>query len=130
MNLKMKIFVFAILSIFIVNLFLIAPVAQAQDPYGLNITANSAKITTDPAKSDLITMTGNVINWGLGFLGMIFLVLILIGGFHWMTSVGNEEKITKAKMMINASITGLIVVFLAYALASAIITSLVDASGT
>lgn len=57
----------------------------------------------------------------LSFLGLIFLVLVLFAGFKWMTSGGNQEQIAQSKkMLINAAI-GLIIVLVAWSIASYII---------
>ena len=40
------------------------------------------------------------------------------------------EKVAKAKVTINAAIAGLVVIFISYALADAIVGALIDASGT
>ena len=47
--------------------------AQAKDPYGLDKTAQSAKLVDNPETAPKLTiMIGRVINWGLGFIGVIF----------------------------------------------------------
>ncbi|MDO8592206.1 MAG: hypothetical protein Q7R92_00365, partial [bacterium] len=38
-----------------------------------------------------------VINVILGFLGIIAVVIILLGGFKWMTAGGGEDKVAEAK---------------------------------
>ena len=63
-------------------------------------------------------LIGNIIQIALSLLGIFFLVLIIIGGYQWMTAGGNEETIAKArKRIINASI-GLGIVILSYSIAS------------
>lgn len=57
-----------------------------------------------------------VIQWVLGFLALIAVIMIIIGGFRWMTAAGNEEKIASAKKIISAAIVGLVVVLLAWAI--------------
>jgi TRAP-type C4-dicarboxylate transport system permease small subunit len=55
-----------------------------------------------------------VIKMVLGTLVMVFLVLIIYGGFRWMLSGGNEETITKAKKVISAALIGLVVILFSY----------------
>lgn len=57
-----------------------------------------------------------VIQWILGLLGLVAVIMILIGGFQWMTAGGNEEKVASAKKIISAAVIGLIVVLLAWAI--------------
>lgn len=66
--------------------------------------------------------TINIINIVLGFIGLIFLVMIIISGIQWMTSGGNEEKITSAKKRIISSAIGVIVILCAYVIANTIMT--------
>lgn len=57
----------------------------------------------------------------LGFVGFIALLLTLYGGFIWMTSAGNAEKIAQAKkILVNAAI-GLAIILSAFAIVSYII---------
>jgi len=66
--------------------------------------------------ADLESTVVNVVQWVLGFLGLIAVIMILIGGFQWMTAGGNEEKVASAKKIISAAVIGLIVVLLAWAI--------------
>ena len=52
----------------------------------------------------------------LGSLGTVAFILIIVAGFRWMTSGGNEETIAGARRTIAAAVVGLIVVFVAYAI--------------
>ena len=70
-----------------------------------------------------------IINVLLGFLGIIAIVIILYGGFVWLTSAGNEEKVGQAKKIISAGIIGLVIIFVSYAIASFVITQLITATG-
>ena len=71
----------------------------------------------------------NIINVLLGFIGILAIVIILWGGFRWLTSGGNEEKVAEAKKVITAGIIGLIIIFAAYALATFVIQQLMNATG-
>lgn len=59
---------------------------------------------------------GTLISVALSFLGVIFLILMIYGGYMWMSAAGNEEKAKKARALIQAAIIGLIVVVGAYAI--------------
>jgi len=71
---------------------------------------------------------GSIINVALGILGVIVVVLILAGGFLWMTAAGSEEKISKAKGLIFGGVIGLAIILSAYAIAQFVISSLVTAT--
>lgn len=97
---------------------------------GLRVTANQADIETTEGTTEVIAARiGTIINYAFGIIGVIFLTIILIGGFEWMTAGGNEEKVGKAKKWVINGINGMIVVFLAYALVYVILAALGQAIG-
>jgi len=57
---------------------------------------------------------GRIIAYALSFLGVVFMILIVYGGYMWLTARGNEEQITKAKDLIKHSIIGMVIVFAAF----------------
>ncbi|HCU48075.1 TPA: hypothetical protein DIC39_03425 [Patescibacteria group bacterium] len=90
------------------------------DP-GLRLTAEAAGL---PMGSDPITVTAKIINIVLGFLGVVFIVLIIYAGFQWMTASGNEEKISQAKKMIGNAVIGLLIILASYAITFFIFTGI------
>lgn len=68
------------------------------------------------AKRSLPEIIGQVISLILAFLGVIFLILMIYGGYIWMLARGNEQEIEKAKSIIRNALIGLIVVLAAYAI--------------
>ncbi len=60
----------------------------------------------------------------LGLVGIIALIIILYGGFIWMTSAGNAEKIEQAKRILRNAIIGLVIIFSAFSIVSFIINVL------
>ena len=65
-----------------------------------------------------------MINIILGFLGIVAVVIILLGGFKWMTAGGNEDKVGEARKLITAGIIGLIIILASFAIASFVLTQL------
>jgi len=52
----------------------------------------------------------------LGFLGVIFMVLLLLAGYKYMTARGEEEKAREALTSIRHSVVGLLIVLSSYAI--------------
>jgi len=71
----------------------------------------------------------SIVNVLLGFLGILAIIIILWGGFRWLTSGGNEEKVGEAKKIITAGIIGLGIIFTSYAIATFVIQQLLTATG-
>ncbi|MBI4281377.1 hypothetical protein HY625_00990 [Candidatus Uhrbacteria bacterium] len=71
---------------------------------------------------------GSIINVFMGLLGTVAIVIILIGGFQWMTAGGNEEKVEKAKQMLGAGVIGLAIILAAYSITRFVIGSLITAT--
>jgi hypothetical protein len=78
-------------------------------------------------EADLSTVIATIIRAILGFLGVVAVVIILWGGFLWMTSGGQDEKVRNARKLIIMGIVGLAIVLAAYAIASFVINALVSA---
>ncbi|MFH1522454.1 MAG: hypothetical protein ABIE43_01385 [Patescibacteria group bacterium] len=81
---------------------------------GLKNTAGGTGHLT--LNSDLPIIIGLVIRVILSFLGVIFLVLMIYGGYIWMTARGNDQGIEKAKTIIRNSLIGLAIILAAYAI--------------
>lgn len=64
----------------------------------------------------LSVIIGNVIKVILSLLGVVFLALMVYGGFKWMKASGRESDVEAAKKIIENAIIGLVLVFGAYAL--------------
>ncbi|PWB38824.1 MAG: hypothetical protein C3F02_01910 [Parcubacteria group bacterium] len=77
---------------------------------------------------DLRTAIAGIINVVLGFLGVVAVIIVLLGGFKWMTSQGSSDKTDEAKKLIGAGVVGLAIVLAAYAVASFVLGELYNAT--
>jgi succinate dehydrogenase/fumarate reductase cytochrome b subunit len=80
-------------------------------------TAVGKNISTD---SSLITTAMTVITWILVATGAAAVLMLIIGGFRYITSAGNEKQADAAKETLTNAIMGLVFVLLAYVIASTI----------
>lgn len=74
------------------------------------VTAGTSQI------GDAGVVIGNIIGTALSFVGTIFLVLAVYGGYIWMTAQGAEDKVAKAQKIIQGAVIGLVIVVSAYAI--------------
>ena len=77
----------------------------------LEIVARAAGF---PEPQSLAEIIGAIIGTVLSFVGIIFLIMIIYGGFTWMISAGNEQKVYKAKKIIVNSIIGTVIIMSSY----------------
>jgi hypothetical protein len=75
------------------------------------------------------TTAASVINVLMGFLGIIAVVIILLGGFKWMTAGGGEDKIAEAKKLMTAGVVGLAIILAAWGITVFVLNALLSATG-
>lgn len=89
---------------------------------GISYLAQRITIGTQTIQGPLkgINSISDVINILMGFLlpfaAIILFFVLLWGGYDFMTSAGNEEKIQSARMKITAGIIGFILLAVSYIL--------------
>ena len=59
------------------------------------------------------TTIESIVNTVLGFLALIAVIFVIVGGIRIMTAGGNEENVTKGRKTIIYAIIGLLVIFFA-----------------
>lgn len=76
----------------------------------------------------LIDRTAAIIAIFLGFLAIVFIVLILYGGWLWMSARGNDEQVKKAQSVIKNAVLGVFVIIISYAFTAFVLTKLKEAT--
>lgn len=71
---------------------------------------------------------GNTVNVLLGAFGSLFLVLLIWGGFQYMTAQGDEPKVKKAQETLKNAIIGVLIVTASYAIATFVLKSVTSIS--
>ncbi|MCX6746473.1 MAG: hypothetical protein NTX00_05720, partial [Candidatus Parcubacteria bacterium] len=107
------------------GLFFITSSVSAQIQPGLNEIASPLGLGTQ----DIRVTIANIIRVALGLLGIVAVVIIIYGGVLYLTSMGEPEKIKKAKDLLIAAIIGLVIILTSFAIASFIISSILNATG-
>ena len=97
--------------------------------WGNTATTNESGVGTELGlgNKDPRDIAAQVIKIILAFLGIIAVIIILLGGFKWMTAGGNEDKVGEAKKLITAGIIGLVIIVAAFAIATFVLNSLINA---
>jgi len=63
---------------------------------------------------DIRVTIAKIINIALEFIGLVFFVLIIVAGFQYMTSGGNEEKTKKSMHLLRNAIIGFVIIVMAW----------------
>lgn len=101
--------------------------AQSQltaDDLGVGAIQSEIKL----GSGDVRTTAARIINVALGFLGIIAVIIVLVGGFKYMISGGHEEKTNEAKQLIISGIIGLAIILSAWAITGFVISRLITAT--
>jgi cysteine-rich repeat protein len=95
---------------------------------GTSGTSFAQSLGLSPGPS-IQVMIARIIRTVIGFVGIIVVVMIIYGGFLYMTSGGNATRLEKAKKIIIQSIIGLVIVLTSFTIVHFIIGRLVEATG-
>jgi len=79
----------------------------------LTVTNNSGCASTNAAGNSLDTFITELVNIFSIVVGVVAVIMIIIGGFRYITSGGDSNNISSAKNTIIYAIIGLVVVALA-----------------
>jgi len=116
-------------AVFLVAPFLVraqSTVSNGLQTSGLQSIFGTSGLNGSQSLSDLIV---NVIRLMLLFAGAIAVVFVIIGGYQYIASGGNEETAEKGKKTLINAIIGVVVIVLAYAIINVIVNLVGSGSG-
>ena len=88
---------------------------QVTLPSAIDPSGNLGKVKPTGASTDLLTNIRVVTNTMILFVGIAAVVMLIVGGFQYVFSQGNEKKVGTAKDTIMYSIVGVVIAILAFA---------------
>lgn len=83
----------------------------------------------EAGETQISNMIVRVIQIALDFVGVIFLILMVYAGFLWMMARGNEQRIEKAKTLIEAAVIGIVIVLASYGISVFVLERLLGGGG-
>ena len=102
-----------VIPIVLMMLVLAPVVVDAQGIFGDPTVSKPSQFEGSQTATQLIVKILNVV---LAIVGLIAVLFLVWGGFKYITSAGDEEKVKEAKQTIINSLIGVAVVILAFAL--------------
>ena len=100
---------------------------NAATDYLTNVGKAAGLPASSSSSGGLPELVGKIINIFLSILGVLFVVLMVYAGYLWMTSYGDEKKVSRAKELIVDATLGLIIILAAYAISNFVVGSLIKA---
>ena len=93
-------------------------------PGGFKQAENGANEVKGDLTGNLTTQIGDIVNLLIFSIGMVAVLMLIIGGFRYVFSQGNEKSVTGAKDTILYAIIGLVVAILSFAIVNFVLGGL------
>lgn len=88
--------------------------------FGLRETATEAELSVDTSVDNYV---GTIIGGLLSMIAVIFFLIVVYGGFLWMTAHGDSDQVNKARDTLIAGIVGIIISLSAFAISNFIFSA-------
>lgn len=83
-------------------------------PAGQSITWQSCSVNEVPTLQCLELIFGRILSLSSAFIVLVLFIMFIVGGFNYLTSFGNPEKIKKAQGTLKYAIYGLVLFVSSY----------------
>ena len=99
-----------------------APTALAQLGGGTQILPEQISLATG-GETDFIGLVRKIIDYFLGFLGIICIAMTIYGGFLYVTAGAAEGGNEKAKKILTYAAIGIVVILLSFVIVNALLSA-------
>jgi hypothetical protein len=103
-------------------------IKNALEPIGEKYNQPNLLRNRSDLQGVLVGRIAAVVRIFLTLLGILFVVLIIYGGYLWMTAFGNEERVRQGQSVLRQSLIGLLVILAAFAATQFIILNVYRAT--
>ena len=115
-------------KLLVVTVLVLLPLVAVVAPAHAQLTQPNCEGTgLNCRTTDANALIKNVINWLLGIAFGVAVLFLIIGGFWYITSAGNEETAEKGKSTAINAIIGIVIIILSYVIVN-VVASLVSKS--
>ena len=102
------------------TLFHFVPVLAQENPG--DVSTDWLRTHTGDA-TDIRQLILTIVNYVLGFLSVIAVIMIIYGGMLYVTAAGKQESIDKGKKIIMYTIIGIVIIMLSFVVVNAVLGS-------
>ena len=109
--------IFILLTLNFLPQLVLAASSTLQDQFNANLQGAGTNLGYNSVTSGdnfINSAVGAIITVVLGFVGLIFFLMIFVAGYQWLASGGNADTIKKSKARLTNAVIGLIIVLAAY----------------
>lgn len=124
---KQTLLVFGLMAVGLVVFQFIPALAQGG---GLAADAPERILVQTGGEGSLRVMVRNFLNFALGFLGLLAVIMIIFGGIFYVTAAGEQEKADKGKKIITYAVIGIVIILLSFAIVNTLLGGLTAGSDT
>lgn len=100
---------------------------QVGVPDAINPSGALSKVKPSGASTDLLTNIRVITNTMILFVGIAAVVMLIVGGFQYVFSQGNDKHTKTAKDTIMYSIVGIVIALLAFAVVNFVLSQFTQA---
>lgn len=130
---------FAVLvGIFLAGLVWMTPSASAQE--GTNVRTGPLLIQCDTELvngeftnpcgiDDFLNQFVVLAQWGLSIVAVLAVLMIVYGGFQWITAGGRPSKVEDGKRVVQGTIIGVIISLMAYVIVNFVVSAITGTTG-
>lgn len=110
----------------VMTALLLTPTVFGADAGGLiNDTDVPGRIAGNTGgQGDFRTLLLTFVDFFLGFLGLLAVLMVIYGGFLYLTAAGDEGKTETGKKVILYSVIGIVIILIAFALVNTVLSGL------
>ena len=115
-----------VMTIMVLSLSTFLPAFAQTSGGGLINPGDSPSRISDATggQSSFRELAKTFLDFFLGFLGFIAVVMIIYGGILYVTAAGEQDKVDKGKKIIMYAIVGIVIILLSYAIVSTVLGGL------
>jgi len=120
-----------LLSVSIGAVNFLGQTAHAQGVFGVDRDIVPQEIVqATGGETSIIDLVRTIINYFLGFLGIIAIAIVIYGGFMYVTAGVNESGADTGKKILTYAAIGIIVILLSFVIVNTLLQAAVPGAGS